>query len=347
MLSWSSDAANNSVEAEYIIEEKAPGVRLGSVWNSWPRKLKLQLITQVADIENTLTTINFDKYGCIYFKENLRLLVGEAEDIHTQSGGSDILERFSIGPLTTNELCSGSRRDMKLDHGPCKLIDRQLSIPFFLIVPLSCAGKHAFEYTRAIGHNEMMWIKTNAVPRENYYQPGKSEEVLEDGISLLERYMKVASYLVPQPNDQPSSTNVLWHPDLHLDNIFVDPDTCQITRIVDWQSASVAPIFYQSGVPRMCRHPGPFREGWVVPERPDGFESLSQDEQKRIDDDLESETMHKYYEAQVYKRAPLHWAVLQQPATSILRKPVKLVTGAWENRDLFFLREALMNIKVH
>ena len=236
---------------------------------------------------------------------------------------------------------------MKLDHGPCKLIDRQLSIPFFLIVPLSCAGKHAFEYTRAIGHNEMMWIKTNAVPRENYYQPGKSEEVLEDGISLLERYMKVASYLVPQPNDQPSSTNVLWHPDLHLDNIFVDLDTCQITRIVDWQSASVVPMFYQSGVPRMCRYPGLVREGWVVPERPEGFESSSQDEQKRIDDDLESETMHKCYEAQVYKRAPLHWAVLQQPATSILRKPVKLVTGAWENRDLFFLREALMNIKVH
>jgi hypothetical protein len=203
------------------------------------------------------------------------------------------------------------------------------------------------EYNRAIGHNEIAWIKTNAVPRMNYYRPKPNRELPEDGISLLEKYMDISSYLVPQPSDEPSSTNVLWHPDLHLDNIFVDPDTCRITRIVDWQSACVAPLFYQSGVPKMCRHSRPVREGWFVPERPADFEDLSKDEQKRIDDDLEGETIHKYYEAQVYKRAPLHWAVLQQPEIPTLRKPVWLVSGAWENRDLFFLREALMNITTH
>ncbi|KAL2839299.1 hypothetical protein BJX68DRAFT_272174 [Aspergillus pseudodeflectus] len=147
--------------------------------------------------------------------------------------------------------------------------------------------------------------------------------------------------------DEPSSANVLWHRDLHLDNIFVDPDTCRITRIVDWQAACVAPLFYQAGVPRLCRHAGPVREAWVVPERPADFESLPENEQKRIDDDLESETLHKYYEAQVYKRSPLHWAVLQQRTIPILRKPVWLVSGVWENRDLFFLREALMDITTH
>jgi hypothetical protein len=39
--------------------------------------------------------------------------------------------------------------------------------------------------------------------------------------------------------------------------------------------------------------------------------------------------------------------VPQQLATPILRKPVWIVTGVWENRDLFFLREALMNIAAH
>ncbi|GLI76203.1 hypothetical protein PoHVEF18_004474 [Penicillium ochrochloron] len=190
----------------------------------------------------------------------------------------------------------------------------------------------------------MAWVKAHAVPRMNFYRRNKEREPPEDDISLLEKYLDVSSYLVPQPSDEPSSANVLWHPDLHLDNIFVDPDTSQITRIVDWQSACVAPLFYQAGVPKMCRHPGLVREGWVVPERPADFESLSEDEQKRIDDDLESETMHKYYEAQVYKRAPRYWSVLQQPAIPILRKPVWIVSGVWENRDLFFLRDALMDI---
>lgn len=190
----------------------------------------------------------------------------------------------------------------------------------------------------------MAWIKSHAVPRMNYYRSSQSKELPKDALALLKKYIDVAPHLVPPPTDESGYANVLWHPDLHLDNIFVDPDTHQITRIVDWQSACVAPLFYQSGVPRLCRYPGPVREGWVVPKRPEDFESLSESEQKRIDADLESETLHKYYEAQVCKRAPRHWAVLQQQAVPIIRKPVWLVTGAWENRDLFFLRESLMEL---
>ncbi|KAJ5941369.1 phosphotransferase enzyme family protein [Penicillium verrucosum] len=310
ILSWSCNSANNLVGAEYIIEERAPGVRLGSVWNQWPRDLKLQLITQVVDLENKLTSITFDEHGCIYFKKDLRSLVGKAEDIHSHSVDDDALKDFCIGPLTTNELWNGTRRNMKLDRGP---------------------WKHPCEYTRAMGLNEMAWIKSHARPRMNYYRSNQNREPPADGVTLLEKYVDVSPYLIPDPNDKTSASNVLWHPDLHLDNVFVDPNTCQITRVVDWQSACVAPLFYQSTVPRLCRHPRPVREGWAIPERPEDFENLSQDEQKKIDDDLESETIHKYYEAQVYKRAPLHWAVLQQPTIPIIRKPVWLVSGVWEN----------------
>lgn len=205
-------------------------------------------------------------------------------------------------------------------------------------------GKGPREYAEALGRNEMALIQSHAVPRMNYYRSSQSRELPEDGIALLQKYIDVAPHLVPSPIDEPGYANVLWHPDLHLDNIFVDPNTHQITRIVDWQSACVAPLFYQSCVPRLCRYNGPVSEGWVVPKRPEDFESLSESERKRIDDDIESETLHKYYEAQVCKRAPRHWAVLQEQAISTIRKPVWLVTGAWENRDLFFLRESLMEL---
>ncbi|CAG8004782.1 unnamed protein product [Penicillium salamii] len=323
ILAWSCDAAKNLVEAEYIIEEKAPGVRLGTVWNQWPRELKLRLITEVVEIENTLTTINFDRHGCIYFKDDLLSLTGEAKEIHASHVAPGALEKYSIGPLTSNELWSGVRRDMVLERGP---------------------WRDPREYVEALGRNEMAWIKSHAVPRMNHYRSSQIKELPEDGLALLKKYIDVAPHLVPPSTDESGCANVLWHPDLHLDNIFVDPDTHQITRIVDWQSASVAPLFYQSGVPRLCRYPGHVREGWVVPKRPENFESLNKNEQKRIDDDLESETLHKYYEAQVCKRAPQHWAVLQQQTVSIIRKPVWLVTGAWENRDLFFLRESLMGL---
>ncbi|KAJ5978567.1 phosphotransferase enzyme family protein [Penicillium viridicatum] len=297
VLVWSCDATKNSVEAEFIIEEK------------------------VVELENTLTTIIFDRQGCIYFKDDPSALIGEAKEIHTDSAGA--LERYSIGPLTSNELWSGAKRDMDLDRGP---------------------WKDPREYAEALGRNEMALIESHAVPRMNYYRSSQSKELPEDGIALVKKYIDVAPYLVPSPTDGSGNANVLWHPDLHLDNIFVDPNTYQITRIVDWQSACVAPLFYQSGVPKLCKKNGHVREGWVVPRRPEDLESLSESEQKRIDEDLENEILHKYYEAQVCKRTPRHWAVLQQQAVPTIRKPVWLVTGAWENRDLFFLRESFMEL---
>lgn len=75
---------------------------------------------------------------------------------------------------------------------------------------------------------------------------------------------------------------------------------------------------------------------------------MSEEEQKCINDNLKSETIHKYYKAQVYKQVPLHWAVLQQPSIPILQKPVWLVSRVWENQDLFFLHnKSLLMIAAH
>lgn len=78
-----------------------------------------KLIRQVADLEYTLTTINFPRHGCIYFKEDLRSLTGDTEDLIIDSA-LEANRRFSIGPLTSAELWTGTRKDMELDRGPCE-----------------------------------------------------------------------------------------------------------------------------------------------------------------------------------------------------------------------------------
>nr|KMM66450.1 hypothetical protein CPAG_02789 [Coccidioides posadasii RMSCC 3488] len=156
--------------------------------------------------------------------------------------------------------------------------------------------------------NEMAWVKGHASPRMNYYVSLKDPELHDQALTLLSKYLEPTPYLVP--SEPEAAANVLWHPDLHLDNIFVDPTTCKITSIVDWQSTSIAPLFYKSCVPRMFRHDDPIREAWVVPSRPDNFNTLSMEEGTGVDQDLENETIHKYYEAMVYRRAPYHWKLI-------------------------------------
>ncbi|CRG83673.1 hypothetical protein PISL3812_01028 [Talaromyces islandicus] len=131
ILAWSSDAASNPVGAEYIIEEKASGVRLDSLYNICPREVNLKSIRQVADVENTLTSISFPKHGSVYFKDDLRSLTGDAEDLNIDP---TTLKCFSIGPLTTTELCNNARKDMELERGP---------------------WQDPSEYTQALGRNEM------------------------------------------------------------------------------------------------------------------------------------------------------------------------------------------------
>ncbi|DAA74469.1 TPA_exp: Uncharacterized protein A8136_3436 [Trichophyton benhamiae CBS 112371] len=307
VLAWSADPAN-PVGAEYIIEQKASGIRLGRVWHEWLRKSKLHIIEQIVKLENTLTSFKFSKHGCLYFRADLPdpfrgedggLLLGSDSTV-----GPGVLDRYVIGPLTGAELWRAEREKMELNRGP---------------------WQRAEDYARAMGENEIAWINRHASPRINAYISLKDPELPDHALNLLTKYLDAILYLIP--HDPAPCANILWHPDLHLDNVFVDPTTCEITGIVDWQGARIAPLFYQSCIPRMFRHNGPVREGWIVPSRPENFDTLTPEEQSQLDRNLEKETVHKYYEA-MRKRSP-----------------TSLVTGVWENRDLFFLRQSLIAIE--
>ncbi|EER24645.1 hypothetical protein CPC735_060150 [Coccidioides posadasii C735 delta SOWgp] len=71
--------------------------------------------------------------------------------------------------------------------------------------------------------NEMAWVKGHASPRMNYYVSLKDPELPDQALTLLSKYLEPTPYLVP--SEPEAAANVLWHPDLHLDNIFVDPTT--------------------------------------------------------------------------------------------------------------------------
>ena len=59
------------VGAEYIIEEKAVGKQLGSLWHHWQIESQLDLVTQLVDLETKLRSVSFRNHGCIYYKEDL------------------------------------------------------------------------------------------------------------------------------------------------------------------------------------------------------------------------------------------------------------------------------------
>lgn len=93
----------------------------------------------------------------------------------------------------------------------------------------------------------------------------------------------MAPYLVPGSTDRLKSSSVLWHPDLHLENIFVDSVTGEITSVVDWQSACVAPM------PTF----GTVWESWAILQRPEDYDNFSEVRQNMVDKELESGMLRK------------------------------------------------------
>lgn len=131
ILTWSSDP-KNPIGAEYIIEEKATGVKLGSLWGQWARETKLKIITQVAEIEQQLTSVNFKRHGAIYFKEDIQgQLENDSHDtdlLVEPSIDPDILARYALGPLTSSELWQSGRTTMELGRGPCMYIPYKIFV---------------------------------------------------------------------------------------------------------------------------------------------------------------------------------------------------------------------------
>lgn len=151
----------------------------------------------------------------------------------------------------------------------------------------------------------------------NYYRSLDDPETPGDYISLLERYIAVAPYITSKTQDLP---NRITHPDLHLDNIFIDPDTNRITGIIDWQRASVSPVLFQRVFPQMLE-----------------VTRGEADERRQREKELLD-----YYCRAVKVADPLRWEVDDDPCASFKRRLISLVPCCWDHENLFSLRNALI-----
>jgi hypothetical protein len=190
----------------------------------------------------------------------------------------------------------------------------------------------------------------NAKPRMNYYRSNTNREKPSEYMDLIEKYLLLVPHITQYNSDSADLLQpTLWHSDLHLYNIYVDLNTETITDIIDWQHTTVAPLILQAKVPRMIQHPNPLPLGWVMPEKPEGYESLPEKERLKADKLFESALCQKYYEVLTAKRSPRHYAAIRHNDTwkPPLVQPIRAIPGAWRSREVFRLRASLMAVADH
>ncbi|KAF7629443.1 hypothetical protein AFLA_013158 [Aspergillus flavus NRRL3357] len=324
VLGWSSNSSN-PVRSEYIIMEKAKGTALGDVWYQLPTPSKHKFIRQVVELEAKLATVPFTAHGCIYYAEDVPR---ECSKNQLPLYGDD-LKKFCVGPVVDPILWSDERVEMGLNRGP---------------------WHHLSDYATSIGTNERTWAMQYAKPRMNYYRSNTDFEMPTEYIDLIEKYLRIVPHITHcEPDTADLLQPTLWHSDLHLNNIYVDLDTETITDIIHWQNITVAPLLLQAKIPRMARHINPLPLGWVMPEKPEGYETFFQKDKLKADKLYESALCQKYYEVCTAKKNQRHYAAMCHNDTwkSPLILPLKSISGAWSSREVFMLRSSLMEVVDH
>ncbi|KAL4801743.1 hypothetical protein BDV18DRAFT_167266 [Aspergillus unguis] len=134
-------------------------------------------------------------------------------------------------------------------------------------------------------------------------------------ILLLQQYLSVALYLVPQEKDILGL--FLWHSDLRTPNIFVN-DTGHITSIINWQSIYAGPLFLEGCYPHLLNY-----NSDLILELPKNFKQLDENMQTTIKDKVTKSVVLYLYEKYTAERNPLLCRVFQYPNSKTLADPIR------------------------
>lgn len=162
------------------------------------------------------------------------------------------------------------------------------------------------------------------MPEGLFSGPGQYQPSASKKLSALHNYLKLAPYVLPENKE--THAPVLWHGDLHLQNIFVDStEPTQIVGIIDWQSISICPLFMQATMPGFLEYNGPIPEKLERISLPSGFDSMTPDEQQKAKELQQAQTLHNLYLALSRQINSTAFQAIKGQAT--LRHQISVVPG--------------------
>ncbi|OQE93061.1 hypothetical protein PENNAL_c0006G00637 [Penicillium nalgiovense] len=258
--------------------ERSRGVKLGKLWDDIPGPDKFEIVQQLVGFEKALVSIRFPIYGSIYYANNLRN-VDSNQMIELGNRKNTVGVEFAVGPTTNRTFFDDGRDAVDVRRGPWTSIE---------------------DYVSACANRELACLQTfSEFPRPQglFYGPGQYQPTAQRKQEALQNVLKVAKFL--SPKDKEISKPALWHPDLHGDNIFVNPDQpTEIISIIDWQAA---------------RHPALIEFEGPIPE---GLNPEEQLEAKKL---RAAQSLYQLYDIQTMQECPEIAAALNFKIHSLAR----------------------------
>ncbi|UDD60931.1 hypothetical protein AFCA_008318 [Aspergillus flavus] len=265
------------------------------------------LCCKLLTLKRHLPRQKFNGFGSLYYKDDLHSSV-DTLPLYVDNSGKEVQStKFAIGPTNHRTFFDFGRGSLDIDRGPWTSV---------------------VEFATAVAKREIATVKSELkyplMPEGLFYGPRQYQPIAAKKLSTLHNYLKVAPYTLPE--NSATHASVLWHGDLNLQNIFVDPkESTRILGIIDWQSVSLFPLFTQATRPAFLEYNGPLPETLDKVRLPENFESLNPVEQQKAKVLHQAQALHNLYLARSRQINPVVFEAIQGQKT--LRHQVSVIPG--------------------
>ena len=191
----------------------------------------------------------------------------------------------------------------------------------------------------------MKWFGQPILPLRRERRPSyKYQQQLPSyHVENLKRYVDIASSLVPR---NPSlSRFCIRHPDLQQNNIIVSrsPDSdCKVVGLIDWQHASILPMFLLAGVPQCLQnHDDGVSQSMAPPSLPENLDKLNRAERSGEEYLYRRRLVHYHYITSTEECNQPHYAAFTDPLYALRGRLFQQASSPWEG-ETFELKAALI-----
>ncbi|CAE6456483.1 unnamed protein product [Rhizoctonia solani] len=273
VLAYSAHADSTPVGTEFILMRPGSGTELRKRWDLISEVDAKSVIDQVLNAESQFTKHHFSQIGSIYYKEDVEPSLRKLPLYRDGSGSEPGADKFRIGPSTEWVLWRGARADLEVDRGPWP--DVKL-------------------YIVAIVRIHQAWLSSCARPHRVQVPPRSAKDLDPQAHKhILDKLVSFFSKVQVPPD---LCVNVLWHKDLHARNILIGNSSPPSIQLIDWQSASVGPLFQQATFAMFAQYHGDSRIELLNGVRlPANFDSLPWHERIYLKHQRKIALRHLYY----------------------------------------------------
>ncbi|KZT08926.1 protein kinase subdomain-containing protein PKL/CAK/Fmp29 [Laetiporus sulphureus 93-53] len=305
-----SPSSDNAAETKYIFMEYIKGTKLSDVWLELKEPDIVSVLRKLAQLESCMMSISFPAGGSLYYTDDLEKVAGR-KGIPLKD------ERFCVGPDARLHMWYGRRSQLDVDRGPYESVE----------AALVAAARKELEYLKQFGRPLLPFQRER---REAY---GYKEQSPSDHVKNLERYLLIASSLVPM---NPALHHFrIRHPDLQPSNVIVstssDSNQLKIVGLLDWQHASILPLFLLAGIPgRLQNYDDPVSQDLIPPSLPANMKELDQSEQSHGMGLYHRRLVHFHYVKNAEEYNKLHHDALSDPVSMFICRVVDQAGAPWE-----------------